>query len=59
MDTLMRWVSEGGLKPHVSHKFGLHDLPAAFTTLLNREAMGKVLVLGAAGEAQSAQRSKL
>jgi len=54
MDILMQWLSEGKLHPHVSHTFKLEDLPTAFATLLQRKAMGKVLVLGAAGEATAA-----
>jgi len=50
MDDLMHWLTSGKLQPHVSHTFRLDQLPEAFATLLQRRAMGKVLVLGAAGE---------
>jgi NADPH:quinone reductase len=41
---LLQWVAEGRLKPAVSEIVPLAQVPAALRKLLNREAMGKIVV---------------
>lgn len=43
-NTLMAWVAEGKLKPHVSQSFPLEQAVAALELLANRQAMGKVVL---------------
>jgi NADPH2:quinone reductase len=42
---LFRWLAEGKLRPHVSKTFPLHDVPAALRSLLDRAAVGKLVVV--------------
>ncbi|KAL6763224.1 hypothetical protein V8C86DRAFT_2496880 [Haematococcus lacustris] len=44
MADIMAWLASGVVQPHVSHHFALEEVPAAFQTLLSRQAKGKVLV---------------
>jgi NADPH:quinone reductase len=42
--TLFGWYQSGGLKPHISDTFPLAETSAAFKTLIERRAKGKVVV---------------
>jgi NADPH:quinone reductase len=42
--TLVQWANEGKLKPHVGASFALEHGAQAIETLMNRQAMGKVVV---------------
>ncbi len=44
LQQLMRWFSEGKIKPHVSQTFALEDVGSAMKTMLTRKAMGKVVL---------------
>lgn len=44
MRELAAWLVAGTLKPHVSHTFGLTDTAAALRLLLDRRAVGKVVI---------------
>lgn len=44
LSTLMAWHGQGKLKPYISQTFPLHETPAAFHTLMERRALGKVVV---------------
>jgi NADPH2:quinone reductase len=41
---LLEWLAEGALSPHVSATYRLADAPAALTSLMERRAIGKVVV---------------
>jgi NADPH:quinone reductase len=41
---LFRWFGEGRLKPHVSERFDLADVAAAFAALRSRRSTGKVVL---------------
>jgi NADPH2:quinone reductase len=43
-DTLLGWVAEGKLKPHVSESFALEDAAKAIRVLQSRKATGKVVL---------------
>jgi NADPH2:quinone reductase len=42
---LFGWLAEGRLRPHVSKTFALQDVPAALRSLLDRQAVGKLVVV--------------
>ena len=42
---LFGWLAAGKLRPHVSKTFALHDVPAALRSLLDRAAIGKLVVI--------------
>jgi NADPH2:quinone reductase len=44
MAELLRWYGEGRLKPHVSRHFPLEDGPAAIRWMMDRKALGKVVL---------------
>ncbi len=44
LTTLLGWHAEGKLKPHISHTFLLEQGAQALKTLMQRKAMGKVVV---------------
>jgi NADPH:quinone reductase len=44
LKTLLTWYAQGKLKPHISDTYSLEDTPAALNALMNRQAMGKVVV---------------
>jgi len=44
MAQLMQWYRAGQLRPHVSHRFALKDGPAAIRWMMDRKAMGKVIL---------------
>ncbi len=44
MAELMGWFRAGQLKPHVSNRFALDDGPAAIRWMMDRKAMGKVIL---------------
>lgn len=43
-DTLLGWVADGKLKPHVSETFALEDAAKAIRVLQSRKATGKVVI---------------
>jgi NADPH:quinone reductase len=45
---LFGWLAQGKLRPHVSRTFSLEEVPAALRSLLDRSAVGKLVVLPAA-----------
>ncbi|MGB3314173.1 MAG: NADPH:quinone oxidoreductase family protein [Albidovulum sp.] len=44
LTTLFGWYSEGGMRPHISHKLPLTQAGEALDLLRNRKSTGKVLV---------------
>ena len=44
---LFGWLAAGKLRPHVSKTFSLHDVPLALRSLLDRAAVGKLVVVPA------------
>jgi len=44
-DRMFAWTQEGKLRPTVSHRFDLADFRAAMRTVLERDAIGKVLLV--------------
>ncbi|MEZ5912711.1 MAG: NADPH:quinone oxidoreductase family protein [Paracoccaceae bacterium] len=50
LSTLLGWYSEGGLRPHISHRFSLENAGEALATLRERKSTGKVVVRVAAAE---------
>lgn len=42
---LFGWLAEGRLRPHVSKTFALQEVPAALRSLLDRQAVGKLVVV--------------
>ncbi|GAB4386161.1 NADPH:quinone oxidoreductase family protein [Albidovulum sp.] len=47
--TLFGWYAEGGLEPHISHRFPLAQAAEALATLRERRSTGKVVVTIAEG----------
>jgi NADPH:quinone reductase len=43
-EQLFRWFDVGKLKPHVSQRFDLADVAAAFRALLTRRSTGKLVL---------------
>ena len=41
---LFSWLAQGKLKPHVSRTYALADTPRALEALLERKAVGKLVV---------------
>jgi NADPH2:quinone reductase len=41
---LYGWLAQGRLKPHVSHQYALADTPRALEALLERRAVGKLVI---------------
>jgi NADPH:quinone reductase len=46
---MMGWMAEGKIKPLVSARYGLHDVPAALNALASRQAAGKVVIVPGLG----------
>ncbi|HJW51632.1 MAG TPA: NADPH:quinone oxidoreductase family protein [Burkholderiaceae bacterium] len=44
MGELFAWLAEGKLKPHVSRAYPLRETPQALETLLERRAVGKLVI---------------
>ena len=44
LELLHNWYGQGLLKPHVSRTFALADAPAAIRWVMDRKALGKVVV---------------
>jgi NADPH2:quinone reductase len=44
MAKLFSWFAEGGLKPHISHRFALEDAHEALEVLRKRQSTGKVVI---------------
>ena len=44
MEELLRWYAEGKLRPHVSRHFALDEGPAAIRWMMDRKALGKVVL---------------
>jgi NADPH2:quinone reductase len=42
---LFGWLAEGKLRPHVSRAFPLHEAPTALRALLERRAVGKLVLV--------------
>jgi NADPH:quinone reductase len=42
---LFGWLAEGRLRPHVSKTYALQEVAAALRSLLNRQAVGKLVVV--------------
>lgn len=49
MRQMMGWMVEGKLKPRVSARYGLHDVPRALNALAAREVTGKVVIVPSMG----------
>ena len=49
MRQMMGWMAEGKLKPRVSARYGLHDVPRALNALAAREVTGKVVIVPSMG----------
>jgi|APTNR8051073442_1049403.scaffolds.fasta_scaffold16142_2 NADPH2:quinone reductase len=45
MRQMLGWMAEGKLRPHVSARYGLHEVSQAMNALLQRKATGKVVVV--------------
>ncbi|NCV55323.1 MAG: NADPH:quinone oxidoreductase family protein, partial [Betaproteobacteria bacterium] len=45
MAQLLSWVREGKLKPRISARYSLDDAPKAIRALMDRSAIGKLVVL--------------
>lgn len=45
MNELLLWLSKGFINVHVSHKFSLSQANQAFSTIAQRKALGKVMVI--------------
>ena len=43
-DRMFGWYADGKLKPTTSHRFALADFAAAMNAVLNREAIGKIVL---------------
>jgi len=41
---LFGWLAQGRLKPHISHRYALADTPHALEALLQRRAVGKLII---------------
>jgi NADPH:quinone reductase len=44
MAELIQWLGEGKLHPHISRRFSLDDGAEAIRWMMDRKAMGKVLI---------------
>jgi NADPH2:quinone reductase len=42
---LFGWLAQGRLKPHVSRRYPLAEAPQALTALLERRAVGKLVIV--------------
>ncbi|NND33883.1 MAG: NADPH:quinone oxidoreductase family protein [Saprospiraceae bacterium] len=42
---LMQWYQEGKIKPFISKKYSLEEVPIALNAIMNREVKGKVVVV--------------
>ena len=41
---IIQWISEGALKPHISKVYSLEDAPQAISDVMERKALGKIIV---------------
>ncbi|NKC10896.1 MAG: zinc-binding dehydrogenase [Gammaproteobacteria bacterium] len=44
MEALLGWYEEGALKPHISLRYSMDEVPAAMNALLERRSTGKVVI---------------
>jgi NADPH2:quinone reductase len=45
MKALLQWAEHGKVRPHISHRLPLQDYAAAMRLLMNREAIGRVVLM--------------
>lgn len=45
MHELMKWLSEGKIRPHISARYALADTPQALIDMASRKVTGKILIL--------------
>jgi len=44
MRELIGWLSEGKIKPHISHRYGLNETASALNALAARQVTGKIVI---------------
>ncbi|MDA1098307.1 MAG: NADPH:quinone oxidoreductase family protein [Proteobacteria bacterium] len=45
MEIMFQWLREGKLRPNISHRFSLAEVPAALNVLVERKVVGKAVVI--------------
>jgi NADPH2:quinone reductase len=45
MDDLAKWIREGVVRPAITERIGLAEVPKALERMARREVLGKVIVL--------------
>ena len=43
-ETLIRYLANGKIKPHISHHFKMDEIIEAFQVIIDRRVIGKVLI---------------
>ena len=43
-EDLLRWVANGRLRPHISARYGLEEASDALRSLIDRKAIGKIVI---------------